>query len=131
MGGATQHGKTNRWRRSVVRPERIRRLGIGSVVFVICLVLVLTVLAYYYISGFTNSGYDDKGSFDSFSCFLLRLFLIFCLRNSDIVTTVLPLFTNDRRHPQQGRVEKEYSFNNVLDKIKKVIIPAYMREFMK
>ncbi|CAF2043825.1 unnamed protein product [Brassica napus] len=64
VGGATQHGKTNRWRRSVVRPERIRRLGIGSVVFVICLVLVLTVLAYYYISGFTNSGYDDKDSYD-------------------------------------------------------------------
>ncbi|KAJ4917227.1 hypothetical protein Rs2_02777 [Raphanus sativus] len=62
-GGATQHGKTNRWRRSV-RPERIRRLGIGSVVFVICLVLVLTVLAYYYISGFTNKGYDDKDSYD-------------------------------------------------------------------
>ncbi|CAG7863818.1 hypothetical protein BRARA_I02417 [Brassica rapa] len=64
VGGATQHGKTNRWRRSVVRPERIRRLGIGSVVFVICLVLVLTVLAYYYISGFTNSGYDDKDSYE-------------------------------------------------------------------
>ncbi|CAA7018709.1 unnamed protein product [Microthlaspi erraticum] len=65
VGGASQqHGKTNRWRRSV-RPDRIRRLGIGSVVFVLCLVLVVTVLAYYYISGFTNSGYDDKG-FDSY-----------------------------------------------------------------
>ncbi|CAF2056400.1 probable hexosyltransferase MUCI70 isoform X2 [Brassica napus] len=63
VGGATQHAKTNRWRRSV-RPERIRRLGIGSVVFVICLVLLLTVLAYYYISGFTNNGYDDKDSYD-------------------------------------------------------------------
>ncbi|KAF3518592.1 hypothetical protein DY000_02060260, partial [Brassica cretica] len=63
VGGATQNAKTNRWRRSV-RPERIRRLGIGSVVFVICLVLLLTVLAYYYISGFTNNGYDDKDSYD-------------------------------------------------------------------
>ncbi|CAH2035345.1 unnamed protein product [Thlaspi arvense] len=62
-GGATQHGKANRWRRSV-RPDRIRRLGIGTVVFVLCLVLVVTVLAYYYISGFTN-GYDDKG-FDTY-----------------------------------------------------------------
>lgn len=70
VGGATQNAKTNRWRRSV-RPERIRRLGIGSVVFVICLVLLLTVLAYYYISGFTNNGYDDKGSFDSFSCYYI------------------------------------------------------------
>ncbi|CAN8290004.1 unnamed protein product [Cochlearia groenlandica] len=60
-GGATQHGKANRWRRSV-RPERIRRLGIGSVVFILCLALVITVLAYYYISGFVNNGYDDKGS---------------------------------------------------------------------
>ncbi|KAF8085070.1 hypothetical protein N665_0683s0012 [Sinapis alba] len=63
VGGATPHGKTNRWRRSV-RPERIRRLGIGSAVFVLCLVLVVTVLAYYYISGFTNNGYDDKDSYD-------------------------------------------------------------------
>uniref|UniRef100_A0A1J3CM33 TOD1/MUCI70 glycosyltransferase-like domain-containing protein n=1 Tax=Noccaea caerulescens TaxID=107243 RepID=A0A1J3CM33_NOCCA len=63
-GGASQHGKNNRWRRSV-RPDKIRRLGIGSVVFVLCVVLVITVLAYYYISGFTNSGYDDKG-FDSY-----------------------------------------------------------------
>ncbi|CAH8313106.1 unnamed protein product [Eruca vesicaria subsp. sativa] len=63
IGGASQHGKTNRWRRSV-RPERIRRLGIGSVVFVLCLALVVTVLAYYYISGFTNNGYDDKDSYD-------------------------------------------------------------------
>lgn len=59
-GGASQHGKNNRWRRSV-RPDKIRRLGIGSVVFVLCVVLVITVLAYYYISGFTNTGYDDKG----------------------------------------------------------------------
>lgn len=66
VGGASQHGKANRWRRSV-RPERIRRLGIGSVVFVLCLVLVVTVLAYYYISGFaTNSGYDDDRGLDSF-----------------------------------------------------------------
>ncbi|ESQ33332.1 hypothetical protein EUTSA_v10006981mg [Eutrema salsugineum] len=63
-GGAPQQGKANRWRRSV-RPDRIRRLGIGSVVFVLCLVLVVTVLAYYYISGFANNGYDDKG-FDSY-----------------------------------------------------------------
>ncbi|CAH8389120.1 unnamed protein product [Eruca vesicaria subsp. sativa] len=59
--GASQHGKANRWRRSV----RPRRLGVSSVVFVLCLVLVVTVLAYYYISGFANNGYDDKG-FDSF-----------------------------------------------------------------
>lgn len=51
---------SNRWRRSV-RADRIRRLGIGTVVFVLCLVLVVTVLAYYYISGYTNNGYDDKG----------------------------------------------------------------------
>ncbi|EOA39859.1 hypothetical protein CARUB_v10008532mg [Capsella rubella] len=55
---------TNRWRRSV-RADKIRRLGIGSVVFVLCIVLVVTVLAYYYISGITSSGYDDKG-FDSY-----------------------------------------------------------------
>ncbi|XP_056854552.1 uncharacterized protein LOC130504003 [Raphanus sativus] len=65
-GGATQHhGKTNRWRRSV-RPERIRRLGIGTAVFVLCLVLVVTVLAYYYISGFANNDYDDNKGLDSF-----------------------------------------------------------------
>ncbi|KAF8112888.1 hypothetical protein N665_0059s0026 [Sinapis alba] len=61
-GSASDHvaiGKANRWRRSV----RPRRLGIGSVVFVLCLVLVVTVLAYYYISGFANN--DDKG-LDSF-----------------------------------------------------------------
>ncbi|KFK45142.1 hypothetical protein AALP_AA1G349100 [Arabis alpina] len=53
-------GKASRWRRST-RPDRFRRLGIGSVLFVLGLVLVVTVLAYYYISGFTNNGYDDKG----------------------------------------------------------------------
>ncbi|KAF2588157.1 hypothetical protein F2Q70_00038725 [Brassica cretica] len=58
--GAGGHGKANRWKRSV-RPERIRRVGVGSVVFVLCLVLVVTVVAYYYISGFANNGYDDKG----------------------------------------------------------------------
>ncbi|KAG2255712.1 hypothetical protein Bca4012_092656 [Brassica carinata] len=62
--GAGGHGKANRWKRSV-RPERIRRVGVGSVVFVLCLVLVVTVVAYYYISGFANNGYDDKG-LDSF-----------------------------------------------------------------
>ncbi|XP_010461271.1 PREDICTED: uncharacterized protein LOC104742011 isoform X2 [Camelina sativa] len=61
VGGAKA---TNRWRRSV-RADKIRRLGIGSVVFVLCLVLLVTVLAYYYISGFTSNGYDDKG-FDSY-----------------------------------------------------------------
>lgn len=59
--GAGGQGKANRWKRSVVRPERIRRGGVGSVVFVLCLVLVVTVLAYYYLSGFANNGYDDKG----------------------------------------------------------------------
>lgn len=79
-GGATQHhGKTNRWRRSV-RPERIRRLGIGTAVFVLCLVLVVTVLAYYYISGFANNDYDDnKGSFVLLCLALFRLFLISCI----------------------------------------------------
>ncbi|CAG7897285.1 unnamed protein product, partial [Brassica rapa] len=63
--GAGGQGKANRWKRSVVRPERSRRGGVGSVVFVLCLVLVVTVLAYYYLSGFANNGYDDKG-LDSF-----------------------------------------------------------------
>lgn len=70
--GAGGHGKANRWKRSV-RPERIRRVGVGSVVFVLCLVLVVTVVAYYYISGFANNGYDDKGSF------LLLSLLLTCI----------------------------------------------------
>lgn len=61
VGGATK-GNNNRWRRSV-RADKIRRLGIGSVVFVLCFVLLVTVLAYCYISGFTYNSYDDKGQF--------------------------------------------------------------------
>ncbi|KAG7593891.1 hypothetical protein ISN45_Aa01g026780 [Arabidopsis thaliana x Arabidopsis arenosa] len=63
VGGAK--GNNNRWRRSV-RADKIRRLGIGSVVFVLCFVLVVTLLAYYYISGFTYNSYDDKGFVDSY-----------------------------------------------------------------
>ncbi|VVB08633.1 unnamed protein product [Arabis nemorensis] len=61
-GGGTQHGKAGgRWRRSA-RLDRTRRFAVGSVVFVLCLVLVVSVSAYYYISGYTNFGKVDKGS---------------------------------------------------------------------
>lgn len=97
-GGASQHGKNNRWRRSV-RPDKIRRLGIGSVVFVLCVVLVITVSAYYYISGFTYSGYDDKGelllclaSFSGSSLVLLKSDFAYILRLFLVIYIILAGF---------------------------------------
>ncbi|GLU06774.1 hypothetical protein SLE2022_237720 [Rubroshorea leprosula] len=45
--------KTARWRRSA-RGDKSRRLSIGSLIVVLSLVLVVTVLVYYYISSFSN-----------------------------------------------------------------------------
>ncbi|GLT52213.1 hypothetical protein SLA2020_255660 [Shorea laevis] len=45
--------KSARWRRSA-RGDKSRRLSIGSIVVVLSLVLVVTVLVYYYISSFSN-----------------------------------------------------------------------------
>lgn len=67
-GGGTQHGKAGRWRRSA-RLDRTRRFAVGSVVFVLCLVLVVSVSAYYYISGYTNFGKVDKGQLFFFLSF--------------------------------------------------------------
>lgn len=63
FGVVNQHGKASRWRRST-RLDRNRRCGVGSLVFVLCVVLVVCVSAYYYFSGYTNFGKDDKGQFD-------------------------------------------------------------------
>ncbi|KAG7557212.1 hypothetical protein ISN44_As11g032000 [Arabidopsis suecica] len=60
FGVVNQHGKASRWRRST-RLDRNRRCGVGSLVFVLCVVLVVCVSAYYYFSGYTNFGKDDKG----------------------------------------------------------------------
>ncbi|XP_010538922.1 PREDICTED: uncharacterized protein LOC104813100 [Tarenaya hassleriana] len=57
-------GKAGRWRRSA-RPDRSLRLAVGSILFVLCIVLVVTVLVYYHISGYSSNGNDDKG-FDTY-----------------------------------------------------------------
>ncbi|XP_023636687.1 uncharacterized protein LOC17883432 [Capsella rubella] len=72
FGVVTQHGKASRWRRSA-RLDRNRRFGVGSFVFVLCVVLVVCVSAYYYFSGYTNFGGDDKGIDNSEGDFLTNV----------------------------------------------------------
>lgn len=62
---AAPYNKPARARRSARSDKNGRRLSIGSVIFVLLLVLLATVLAYLYISGYSNHNDDDqdKGKF--------------------------------------------------------------------
>ncbi|KAH9757909.1 transmembrane protein (DUF616) [Citrus sinensis] len=54
------YNKPARARRSARSDKNGRRLSIGSVIFVLLLVLLATVLAYLYISGYSNHNDDDQ-----------------------------------------------------------------------
>lgn len=57
---AAPYNKSARARRSARSDKNGRRLYIGSVIFVLLLVLLATVLAYLYISGYSNHNDDDQ-----------------------------------------------------------------------
>lgn len=57
---AAPYNKPARARRSARSDKNSRRLSISSVFFVLLLVLLATVLAYFYISGYSNHNDDDQ-----------------------------------------------------------------------
>ncbi|XVE60798.1 hypothetical protein DITRI_Ditri05aG0155900 [Diplodiscus trichospermus] len=63
-GGGGPGIKAARWRRSG-RHDKSRRISIGSIIFVLSLVLVVTVLVYYYISADNNDNSNELISYHS------------------------------------------------------------------
>lgn len=57
---AAPYNKPARARRSARSDKNSRRLSIGWVIFVLLLVLLATVLAYFYISGYSSHSDDDQ-----------------------------------------------------------------------
>lgn len=61
-GNTASYSKPARSRRSARLDKCGRRLSIGAVVVVLCLVLLVTALAYFYISGYSSEDDDDYSS---------------------------------------------------------------------